>query len=356
MLRSWTNRRTTGFVIAAAVALTVAATPSAQAAPPPTAPGAGAGTGALVDPAVDLGTHSPGPEPTWNDSVYVASMVRAGGHDFGLLVHTLSLPNVREGVLAVALTDKATGWYRTYQTVYAPEDYHWNADRLDIRAPGLRWTGDRDSMAVSVTTPWGRLDVRHVRTGPVMYYRGTGQIPIVDVANYEFAFPSMRTFGALTVDGHRHALTGTSWMDRQWGPLPLTLNKWSWMNLNLPNGDKIAIWDVVGTNGEKPWGMLQRRNGSYEVVDVEPLSVSASQPWTSPTSGNTYPTHWRVRVPQLRAQFDVRVTGTPAQELPAVGKIIISRLEATAKFTGTYQGRPVQGENFVELVGPGWHA
>lgn len=354
MVRSWTSRRTTSLVTAGAVALAVAVAPPAHAAPSAAAPATD--NPVLVHPSRDLGTHAPGPEISWNDSIYVASMVEARGHAFGLLVHTLTLPNVGDHVLALAVTDKTTGWYRTFQTVIAPEDYHWSRGRLDIRAPGLRWTGDAGGMAVRVTTPWGALDVRHVRTGPVMYYRGTGQIPLLDVQNFEFAFPSMRTVGKLVIDGHRYPITGTSWMDRQWGPLPATLSTWSWMNLNLPNGDKIAVWNPVGGGADVPWAMVLRRDGTHQVVeDVEPLAASASEPWTSPASGNTYPTRWHVRIPSLRAEFDVRVTATPAQELTPVGRVIISRLEATAEFTGTYRGRPVHGENFVELVGPGWH-
>jgi predicted secreted hydrolase len=339
----WEKRRATGLVVAAAVVLTAVVSPSAQASSP-----------VLVNPAVDLGAHTHGPDPTENDSIYVTSMVEAGGHHFGVLVHTLRFPNTGENIVALSVTDKKTGWYRTYQTLVAPEDYHWSQGRLDITAPGLRWTGNANGMAVHVTTPWGSLDVKHVRTGPVMYYAGTGQIDLIDVKNFEFAFPSLKTVGKLVIDGRKYAIAGDSWLDRQWGPLPPTLNTWSWMNLSMPNGDKVAVWDVATGGGENPWAMVLHPNGSYEVVDVEPLAVGATAEWTSPVSGNTYPTRWHVRIPALRAQFDVRVTGTQAQELPAIGKIIIGRLEATAEFTGTYRGRPVSGENFVELVGPGW--
>src|SRR5262245_44714445 len=166
MVRSWTNRRTTVFITAAAMVLTMAVTPSAQAASPPAPPGGATGSPVLVDPAVDLGSHAPGAEPSWNDSIYIASMVEARGHEFGLLVHTLTVPNLGDNVLALAVTDKTTGWYKTFQTVIAPEDYRWSRGRLDIKAPGLRWTGGPRGMTVSVTTPWGSLDVQHVRTGP----------------------------------------------------------------------------------------------------------------------------------------------------------------------------------------------
>jgi hypothetical protein len=353
MIRSQATRRT---VITGAAAVVVAAAvprSAAWAAAPSTASSVDLGTTgipAMVDPARDLASHEPGPEPTWSDSIYFTSTVKAGGQEFGLLVHTVATPTAPDGggILAFSLTNKTAGWYKSYQTSIAGKDYRWSRDRLEITMPGLTWTGDATRMAVQVATDWGSLDVTLEPEGPVMNYAGTGYFNLIDVPNYEFAFPRMRTAGTLVVDGHEHKITGTSWLDRQWGPLPQTLRRWAWMNLDLPTGDTIAIWDAVGTNTENAWATVLHPDGSYDLAAVEPLAHSASRPWTSPTTGNAYPTRWRVTIPALRAQLDVRVTGTPGQELILnVG----SRLEATAAFTGTYQGRRVKGENYVELVG-----
>jgi predicted secreted hydrolase len=60
----------------------------------------------------------------------------------------------------------------------------------------------------------------------------------------------MRTSGTLVVDGKKHQIKGSSWLDRQWGEMPTSLTRWTWMNLGMPNGDKIAIWDTVEMTGE----------------------------------------------------------------------------------------------------------
>lgn len=304
----------------------------------------------MVDPAVDLGRHSPGPEPTWFDSIYFTSTVKADGHEFGLQVHTRAFPNSAGNTYrwTFSVTDKTTGWYKAHQVIIEPEDYHWSQGKLDITAPGLSWTGDLAHQSVRVTTPWGSLDVQLVPKGPALNYASTGVFHMVDVPNYEFALPQMRTSGTLVIGDQKHAITGTSWLDRQWGELPTTLTRWTWLNLDMPNGDKVAIWDAIGRSTEDCWATVLHRDGSYDVVAVEPLAQGASKPWTSPTSGQTYPTRWQVRIPALRAELKVWVTGTPGQEIEAGES---GYLEATSAFAGTYGGKKVRGENYVEMIG-----
>ncbi|GAA0905719.1 hypothetical protein Vau01_118410 [Virgisporangium aurantiacum] len=349
------NRR---MVITGAAAIAAAAVaPSAPAAAATVVtrqPGdamlpAGSGLPSWVDPNTDLGSRTPGPEVTWSDSIYFASMVKAGGHDFGVLGHALAAPNAQglAGIYAISVTDTTAGWYKSHSTTLTDEQFHWSQDKLEIKLPEMTWTGDATRMTVKAAAPWGSLDAEFVPTGPVMKYAGSGLVKLLDVPNYEYAFPSMRTSGTLVIEGRQHAITGTAWLDRQWGPLPQLL-RWAWMNLSMPNGDKIAIWDVIGADVEDCWATVLHPDGSYELVAVEPLERGASEPWTSPQTGQKYPTRFRVRIPSLRTELDVKVTGTPAQELVLVAGV---RLEATAAFTGTYDGRRVKGEHYIELIG-----
>ncbi|GAA4736339.1 lipocalin family protein [Phytohabitans rumicis] len=351
-------KRRTVITGAAAAAVAAAATPSAARAATPSATSyggsatlpAGKGIPAVVDPAVDLGSQTPGPEITWSDSIYFTSMVKAGRQEFGVLAHALAAPNAQglAGIYALSVTDKTNGWYKSHSTTLTAEQFHWSRGKLDITLPELTWTGDNTRMTVKATAPWGSLDAQFEVTGPVMNYAGTGLFKLVDVQNYEFAFPAMRTSGTLVIEGRKHAITGTAWLDRQWGPLPQAFQRWTWMNLDLPGGDKVAIWDAVGTGTENAWATVLHPDGSYDLAAVEPLANHAAEPWTSPTTGAKYPTRWRITIPSLHARLDVKVTGTPEQELVLVAG---SRLEATAAFTGTYNGRNVRGENYVEMIG-----
>ncbi|MFE9724222.1 lipocalin family protein [Streptomyces sp. NPDC005794] len=351
------TKRRAAALVAAAAALTVGtfAGFSAQATAPsatPTARNATSGIPAVVDPTADLGRHAAGPEQTWFDSIYFTGSVKADGQEFGLQVHTRILPNRGEAAYrwTFSVINKTTGWYKDYDAMVEPEDYRWNEGKLDIKAPGLSWTGDSVRQSVQVETPWGALDIQLAPTGPAMNYASTGVFNLVDgVPNHEFALPEMRTSGTLVVDGEKHRVRGTSWLDRQWGEMPTSLTRWTWMNLSMPHGDKVAIWDTVGSETEHSWATVLHPDGSYDVVDVEPLAQGVSRQWTSPATGQTYPTRWRISIPALRSELVVRVTGNPDQEIGTPDGS--GYLEATAAFAGTYNGKEVRGENYVEMTG-----
>ncbi|GGP14053.1 hydrolase [Nonomuraea glycinis] len=359
MTTSRNRRRAAGLATAGALVLGILASYPALAESPPATPKAGptaasttSGIAAVIDPATDLGRQAPGREQAWFDSIYFTSLVKANGHDFGIQVHTRVLPNMGEveNRWTFAVTDKTTGWHKDYEAVVAPDDYRWTEGKLDIKAPGLSWTGDSARQKVQLTTPFGSLDIEMVATGPALNYGSTGVFNLVDVPAYEFALPEMRTTGTLVIGDKKHAIRGTSWLDRQWGEMPENLKRWTWMNLSMPNGDKVALWDAVGQKSEHSWATVLHRDGSYDVVEVEPLAQDASKLWVSPETGQAYPTRWKVRIPQLRTELAVRVTGPQGQEVkgqtPEGGY-----MEATAAFDGTYNGKKVSGETYVELNG-----
>jgi predicted secreted hydrolase len=313
---------------------------------------ANGGVPALVDPAGDLAAQPAGSaDPTWVDSIFIAGFVRGGGHEFGILVHTVNFPNSDLRKLYVGITDVTTRWFKQTEIEMVPSDqYSWSSARLDIAAPGLTWTGGASQMHLTGTTPWGALDATFVPQGPVLNYTGNGQLQLLGDVNSEYAFPTMRTTGTLTVEGKERVIKGVSWLDRQWGPVPVTDNtmRWTWMNLALSNGDQVAVWDILNSAAENSWATVMHPDGSYEVVTVKPLAEGARRLWSSPTTGKTYPTRWRVVMPSIHSSLVVSVIGPRDQEYPD------GHVEATASVGGTENGSNVTGRTFIEMTGD-WH-
>ncbi|MFK0156627.1 lipocalin family protein [Streptomyces sp. NPDC090499] len=341
-----------GTAVATAAVLGATGVASAAAAAP--------GIPTAVDVATDLAAHTPGTEESWNDSIYITSEVRSGGHDYGVLVHVMDFPNTDTRKFKFSVTDEKTGWYKNYVTGIDKGAFNWSKSELDIKAPGLTWTGDANNMSINVDAPFGSFDVRLKAKGPVLNYAGTGTFDIMGAQQFEFGLPSLQTSGTLKVKGETHRASGETWLDRQWGPAPQDAAnlRWTWMNLNLPNGDKVAIWNPVNVRTEEQdsWATVLHPNGSYDLAAVKPLADGASGSWSSSVSGNTYPTRWRVEIPSLNTDVSVRLTGTPGQELnmPAGAGGWAgggSTLEATASFSGTYEGKKVNGKNYVEMAG-----
>jgi hypothetical protein len=323
--------------------------PSAQAATSSRSVTAVANGGipAVVDPAADLAAQVPGPELTWVDSIFIAGFVHGGGHSFGILVHTLDFPNAGQRSLFIGITDTTTGWYRNYEASIPEDQYTWSRRGLDITMPGLTWSGSARQMQVQASTPWGSLTARFTPEGPVLNYSGNGLVQLLGDVNYEYAFPAMRTTGILAVEGRTSQVSGISWLDRQWGPVPVTdpSMRWTWMNIALSNGDQLAIWDVLDNRAQNAWVTVLHPDGSYKLAAVRPLAEAAGGFWTSPVTHKTYPTRWRIDIPALRAALSVATTGPKGQEYPD------GHIEGTAAVTGTYTGTYVTGTTYIEMTG-----
>src|SRR5262245_31841502 len=115
---------------------------------------------ALVRPGADLAAHVPGPENAWVDSIFIAGFVHGGGHEFGIVAHTLTFPNAPLNRLFVSVSDTSSGWYRNYAAEIPTDQYAWSTTGLQIAMPGLTWTGTKRQMQVNATTPWGSLHAR----------------------------------------------------------------------------------------------------------------------------------------------------------------------------------------------------
>lgn len=330
----------------AAALLSTAVLPGAQPAQPSAAAASqpvNSGIPAQVNPGADLAAKT----DTSGDSIYVTNWVKGGGHNYGILVHVVKLPG-GSSQLFVSVSDEKTGWYKKYEAT--SDKLTWSSEKLDIRAPGMTWTGDEQHMSINVTTPWGAVGLQLTNNGPALNYGSNGVIQLFGVTNYEYALPNLTATGTLTVDGKTTKTAGKAWLDRQWGPVSFTPTAHeTWMNLNLSNGDKVAVWNDLNSTAENSWATVQHPDGSYEVVEVTPLAGKASNFWTSTESGNTYPTRWVVDIPSSDARLVVKQTGAENQEVTA--KRANGRVEATGTVAGVYEGQKVTGYTFIEQAG-----
>ncbi|NMG41027.1 hydrolase [Chelativorans sp. ZYF759] len=309
------------------------------------------GTPAMINPAEDLLAQDPGTERGWFDSIYFTSALEADGRNIGVLLHTMTMPRVFGPVIIFSVTDETKGLYKSHMTQISPNEYSWDKTEFEITAPGLRWTGDDEKMSVSFEAPWGAIEFTLEAQGPALAYGGTGVFPLLGETNYEFALPNMATTGKLTLEGETLAVEGRSWLDRQWGTItPRPDLRWTWMNLIMPDGEVVAIWNALDSKAEESWATIMREDGSHEVVAVEPLARGAGDFWTSEQTGQKYPTSWRVRIPAVDADLAVDITGPASQESFLPGGHM-ARLEATATFSGTYRNEAVSGRNYVEMIG-----
>jgi hypothetical protein len=349
MPRAWYKRSAVAGAVAAGAMVFAAASPGAQAtthsstlaaAPAP----ANSGIPALVNPSADLGAKAPTTsDPTYVDSIYAISQLQGGGHKFAVLVDVANVPNAGEQVVLFSISDETTGWYKNYETTVPAGEFSWSTTGLDLTAGAVTMTGGAQQIDATATTPVGSFTAQYTPRGPALNYTAAGVTPLLTDTTYEYAFPDAITTGTLTAEGKTFTVSGTSWVDRQWGPQPLAdpSMQWTWFGMTLSNGDVVAVWDILDNTAQNSWATVLSPDGSYKVVPVTPVADGATAPWTSPTSGNTYPTAWNITIPSLSADLVVAKTGPTGQELPNPD----AHVEATGSVVGTFNGSTFLEQN-----------
>ncbi|MGW1619795.1 lipocalin family protein [Streptomyces sasae] len=346
-------RKTTVGAAAVAAALIASLTLAAGGtATATTASGRGlrqTGLPVAVDPAAGL---TPNADPA-TQSWYVTAHVRAGGHRYGFMANYLTSGDAKQGTAlsSVSIINEDTGWHTKSELALTPRTGLSDKQGVDIHTDNITWTGDTKEQKLRAKVPEGTIDVTFHPRGNVLYNMGTGYFPMFGDAkypNYEYAFPTMDTSGTLTLGGRTDKVSGKSWLDRQWGPLPdVSTGKasWSWTNLDLSNGDEISLWKTKESGKQTTWATVLKPDGTHTLAEAT-LTPDQSTLWTSPHTGKKYPTRWKITIPGEHAKLNVKVYAND-QELTVPGP----RYEGSAAVTGTYDHHPVTGTTYVELTG-----
>ena len=292
----------------------------------------------------DQAAHPNAKQEWW----YTVGHIQTGGHKYGYEVQL-----TRSGITQISITDEASGAYVSEQNAFKPDQFSTSASKLDVQMPNASLSGPLDAMRLKAKLPQGKgtLDLTLKAVGPTLYDNGAGLFPFLDDTSYYYSLPDLETSGTLTLDGSTKHVTGTSWLDRQWGNWNWdTLHRWTWMAVRLDNGQAINLWNMFDDNGEKHWATVLSPDGTHRVVSIQPLAPQAGHFETSPTTGQRYAGEWTVTIPSLNTTLVV--TAKPVlQEIQSGQPFTPGIDEADSSVRGTYQGRPVTGEAYVEQFG-----
>jgi predicted secreted hydrolase len=308
----------------------------------PAAPDRAPGYPTFVHLPADQAAHPNATTEWW----YTVGHLSSHGHKYGYEV-------VIGDMAQIAITDITTGAYYSQNVTYKPGQVSQSSTSLDVRSPDVTLSGPMNAMRLTAKLPdgHGSLDLTLDAKGPAMYGNGTGLFPFLGGSTYYYSLPNVTTAGTLTVNGRTSTVAGTSWLDRQYGDWDWKqLHKWTWMAVQLDNGDAVNLWDLFDTKGENHWATVLHRDGSESVVSVNPLAKNATDFRTSPTTGQRYAGKWTVEIPGLHTSLVV--TAQPVlQEVQAGLPFTPGINEAASTVTGTYQGKPVTGQAYVEQFG-----
>jgi predicted secreted hydrolase len=169
-------------------------------------------------------------------------------------------------------------------------------------------------------------------------------------ASYYYSIPRVAVQGRLTRDGESVDVHGLAWLDREWGSGALGRDEegWDWFALQLKDGSSFMFYALRKRGGGRDLnsaGTWVDAGGRSQALSNEQVRIDVLDYWTN-RRGERYPARWRVRVPSVGLDVDVRPV-LADQELTTSAHY----WEGAVDVTGTSGNHGMDGRGYVELVG-----
>ncbi|HWI18244.1 MAG TPA: lipocalin-like domain-containing protein [Vicinamibacterales bacterium] len=179
-------------------------------------------------------------------------------------------------------------------------------------------------------------------------------------ASHYYSMTRMPTRGTLTIDGERFAVTGTSWMDHEFGTSFLEPEQrgWDWLAIQLSDNRELMLYQLRRSDGSRDprsSGTLVDANGKTVHLSNADFTLTPGKQTFTSKNGAVYPLEWSIAVPSQ--QIELRVT-TPVrdQELSLVASTGVAYWEGMIDVAGSQATRPsggrqLTGVGYLEMTG-----
>ncbi len=224
----------------------------------------------------------------------------------------------------------------------------WRAESLE-HSDQHRLEAKADGVALSLTLDPAKPLVVHGERGISKKGAAAGQ------ASHYYSFTNLATAGTLTIGSETYRVTGTSWMDHEFGSADLgaDLAGWDWFSIQLADNRELMVYRLRrsdGTSDPASSGTLVLADGRTQHLSASDIQLTPLDSWTSPTSKATYPSRWQVSIPSL--ELSLKLTPLLAdQELRTTRSTQVTYWEGAVTVEGTEQGQAIKGQGYVELTG-----
>jgi len=225
----------------------------------------------------------------------------------------------------------------------------WSAESPSA-APGTQTLQAADGdLALQLTVSPDKPLVVHGTDGISRKGSAVGQ------ASHYYSFARLATNGTLTIGEESFDVTGTSWMDHEFGSAELgkDLVGWDWFSLQLDDQRELMLYRLRQADGSADLvssGTLIDRDGRGHHLSIEDFTLVPISYWTSLTSHARYPQRWRLTIPSKQLSLEL-VPLMAEQELSTSRSTQATYWEGAIEATGTTKGRPIQGKGYMELTG-----
>lgn len=318
-------------------------------------------TGSLISFPADEGRHPSQPVEWWYTSGHLTGT--SSGKTYSFMLTYFYYPALNfDGFRILNLTDDATGKF--YQDA-TPDNYSSIATgHLDIHASVYKegkeiWSNKTDAdgklipfqYTIQAASANVGLDLNCTSLKRPLILADSGYLD-QGLDNYTFYYSQTQNdvSGKLTLNGVSEEVTGTSWIDRQYGNFnPWTGEKYEWFQVQLSNGIDLNIWNLFTAQNAIPKNNKYRvlaayvnENSQYTTSDfnIERLGFNRMS-----DSAMCYSNKWRVTSDKNKIDL---VIGTKDKNSEVTWPFRF--FEGATTITGTVNGNAVTGLGFAELL------
>jgi len=170
-------------------------------------------------------------------------------------------------------------------------------------------------------------------------------------ASYYYSVPRLTAKGSVTLEGEELPVSGSAWMDREWGTSALSegVTGWDWFALQLSNGGSLMFYRLRQEDGGTSAfsaGTLVGRDGGVRTLRAGDVELSALKEWASGKTGARYPVAWSLEVRSAGLKLVIEPL-LADQELD----LSVRYWEGAVRAAGYWQGEALKAAGYVELTG-----
>lgn len=169
-------------------------------------------------------------------------------------------------------------------------------------------------------------------------------------ASYYYSVPRIQTTGTLDIDGQAQSVSGSSWLDREWGSSALAQDQvgWDWFALQFDGNSELMFYQIRrddGTPDIHSAGTWTDPSGNAMQLSRDQVVLEVNDFWHN-ARGDRYPAGWSIRIAAIGLDVQIRPV-LADQELDAT----VRYWEGAVDVSGERNGIAINGRGYVELTG-----
>jgi predicted secreted hydrolase len=129
------------------------------------------------------------------------------------------------------------------------------------------------------------------------------------------------------------------------------LSGWDWFAIQLDNNQELMLYRLRLKSGavdpHSSGTFVDAKGQGHFLTD---FTLRPGRPWSSTSTGATYPLSWTIDVPEIGLHLDEH-TRLDDQELVSKNGFTPSYWEGAVEYAGTMGQKPVNGVGYLEMTG-----